>query len=319
MKSGTTPTYWWGIDIGGTNVQIGRIDNNGHFFFEAEIPTCPEESLEALLRRITDVVNFGKTVSVGIGIGIAGIIDHNEGLLITSPNLPGWEDILIAKITSEITGLPAIADNDSNTFALGGIVSGEIPDQGLWLVLTLGTGIGSSIILDGELLRGRGFASEAGHMTVQAYGIQCPCGSQGCWERYAGRSALLRYYLAEGGNRELTDPRKILEMAEKGDIASKRAFDQLGFWLGVGLANLNNCLFPHGIAIAGGLSSVFNMVEKTAKKEYLKRAINPVWNIKILDIASHAGAYGAACLARLKFPEGHNLDNKILTRIQDLK
>lgn len=292
----------WGLDVGGSSALLGYLDPSDATGFELveNLPTGPDLRPETLLREVAGIVSsVGRgDAPASLGIGVAGLVDHHGGILLRSPNLPAWESFQVRSFVEDLLDVPVSVDNDCNVFAVAAVDRGEVPGDGLWLVVTVGTGIGGTILLDGEVVRGRGQAGEVGHMTLNPDGPECPCGSRGCWERYAGRSALLRYYRDSGGGSTGMDPRDLARMARSGDRAAGRAFELLGTWLGIGLANLDNCFCPDGIALGGGLAGAFDLFEESASREFRSRAMNPSWNVRPLEKALTTGAHGAALLGR---------------------
>ena len=285
---------WWGVDIGGTTSIIGCLSGDG-FKVVSVIPTSPASGPQSLLGRVADVVNSEDRSAKGIGVGIAGLVDRSRGLLHFSPNLPGWSDLDVSSGLGSLAGVPVVVDNDCNVFAWGALRTGQIPSEGLQVVLTIGTGIGGTIVLDGRIAYGTGFAGEFGHMTVESSGLQCPCGSTGCWERYAGLAALLRYCLDERAT--VSDTHHAAELARRGDTRCIAAFARFGHWLGLGMASLANCLSPGGFFLAGGLAATWDLCEGAASKTFGSRCMH-AWNVRVIDGAAEAGAAGAAMLAR---------------------
>jgi glucokinase len=285
---------WWGVDIGGTTTVVGFLSDSG-FKVASVIATSPAEGPQSLLCRVASVISAEDPSARGVGVGIAGLVDRSRGLLHLSPNLPGWEELAVADELGSLCRIPVVVDNDCNVFAWGALRTGQIPPEGLMTVLTIGTGIGGTIVLDGRIVYGTGFAGEFGHMPVEASGLQCACGSTGCWERYAALSALLRYCLKEGAN--VSGSREAAELARRGDTRCMRAFAEFGHWLGLGMAGLANCLSPDGFYIAGGLAATWDLCEGAASKTYGSRCTH-LWNVRVIDGAAEAGAAGAAMLAR---------------------
>ena len=286
----------WGIDIGGTTTILGYIDNDGYKTVST-LQTVPSEGPGKLLKRVHQIISNIDDSSESIGAGIAGLVDRENGILIHSPNLINWVRFPIRERLIEIFRCPAVVDNDCNTFAIQAIDSGEIPSDGLSLLITLGTGIGGTIIHNGTILYGTGYAGEFGHMTVNAFGEACPCGSRGCWERYAAAEALVQYFKRTGSDSENTDPRKIAQLAKAGNENALKAFEEFGVWVGVGLANLSHCLSPSGIFLAGGLVRSFNLFIEQARHEFNRRCPYE-WNVNALSSCSDAGAEGAAIMGR---------------------
>ncbi len=251
MNDGKCPGSIWGIDIGGSTIILGRLCK-GDFQVVKVMRMNPGSEPDNVLESICSEIRSADPSPHRAGIGIAGLVMADRGILVHSPNLPLWRNCPVGRITGELLECPVAVDNDCNVFALGAIDSGRIPREGLWLMVTLGTGIGGTIVNDGRIIYGTGFAGEFGHMTVEANGLPCPCGSRGCWERYAAAGALLNYFTGEGGDPGI-DPRGVFDLARSGQDAARKAFRRFGQWLGVGIANLYQCFSPEGIFLAGGL------------------------------------------------------------------
>lgn len=285
---------FWGIDIGGTYAKVGLISDDV-FHIVKTIPTgayCnPDEILEKAAKTILET----DPAPTAIGIGTAGLINRSEGVINFSPNLPRWNHACVKSIMNNHIQAPVVVDNDCNVFAIGAINSGKIPSEGLYIFITLGTGIGGAIIAHGEILYGTGNSGEFGHSTVKEGGIPCPCGSDGCWERYAGKQALEWYYTRLTG--AVIFPKDIAELAEHGDPAAVEAFREYGRWIAVGLANLANTFSPSGIFLGGGISAAFKHFQPSARDEY-KRRCRHDWNVVLLEDSPVAGAFGAASMAR---------------------
>jgi glucokinase len=287
----------WGVDIGGTTTVVGYLDGDGSFITVAVLPTRSHEEPGLLLSRIAATVHAQDPRPASMGLGVAGFVDCRERLLITSPNLPMMVNIPLGKRLEELIGCPVTIENDCNAFAAGAVAGGQIPAKGLWLLITLGTGIGGAIVLDGTVEHGRGFAGEFGHMTIVADGIACPCGNRGCWERYASAGALLRYCTEAGSPEGLVEPKEAASLADGGDRAALTGFSRLGRWVGVGLSNLSWCFSPDGIALAGGLSNAWRHFSREAEEEHRRRCPFP-WTAGVLRHCSETGAWGAAVIGK---------------------
>ncbi len=290
------PGKHWGVDIGGTTTILGYLANDG-FKTVSTLQTIPSEGPEKLLTQIRRTISNIDDSPGTIGVGIAGLVDRENGILIHSPNLINWGRFPLQERLTDIFRCPAVIDNDCNTFAIQAIDSGEIPSDGLSLLITLGTGIGGTIIHNGTILYGTGYAGEFGHMTVNVSGEACPCGSRGCWERYAAAEALVRYFKRTGSDLKDADPRKIAQLAEAGNENALKAFEEFGEWVGVGLANLSHCLSPSEIFLAGGLVKTFSLFIEHARHEFHRRCLYK-WNVSALSSCSDAGAEGAAIMGR---------------------
>lgn len=282
---------FWGVDIGGSTAVIGCLDRRGSFRVAEVLETGPCRQPAQVLSSVADVVRGSDPSPAAVGVGIAGLVDVRRGFLAFSPNLPLWNGTRIAANLSRLMGgTQVFLDNDCNAFAIGALHRGIIPGTGLWLLVTLGTGIGGTVISEGRLVYGTGTAGEFGHMTIREGGRKCTCGLRGCWERYAAREALISYYDGR------TEPKVIACRAGKGDGKAVDAFAEFGAWLGRGLANLAKCLAPDGFFLGGGLSSCFPYFQKPARREYESRCPNR-WVVSVLEDSSTAGAYGAAAMA----------------------
>jgi glucokinase len=288
----------WGIDIGGTTTILGYLQPDG-FVTVATLKTDPAAGPDSLLMKIRKKINEIDLAPRSAGVGIAGFVDRSEGMLVSSPNLPGWEDYAIRCNMSTILNCPVAIDNDCNVFAIQALESSSIPMTGLWLMITLGTGIGGTIIQDGTILYGSGYAGEFGHMTVEASGRNCLCGSTGCWERYAASGALSEYYKEFNDNTIYNSPKEISRQASMEQYAALRAFKEFGTWLGVGLVNLYYCFSPDGVYLAGGLTGASEFFLKHAESEFHDRC-SFAWNVNVLPSSSSAGAQGAAIMGRYR-------------------
>jgi glucokinase len=284
----------WGIDIGGTTTIIGYLIQ-GQFVKTATLATDPASGPESLLNRICTKIREVDDIPGSIGAGIAGLVDREKGLLVSSPNLEGWDNFRIRDRLSGLMHCPVAIDNDCNVFAIKAIESSEIPSSGLWLMVTLGTGIGGTIINDGTILYGSSYAGEFGHMTVEASGNRCPCGSKGCWETYAAAGALSGYYSKYSHSCNYHSPIEIAQMASSKDEAALEAFREFGKWLGIGLVNLYQCFSPCGIYLGGGLPGASDFFLEYAEKEFRRRCRFD-WNVNVLTSSSDAGAEGAAIM-----------------------
>lgn len=286
----------WGVDIGGTTTIIGYLVPGG-FTCVSTIPTDPAGSPSGLISRIHGLISETDTRPCSLGVGVAGFVERNKGLLVSSPNLPGWDSFNLRHALEDVFLCPVHLDNDSNVFAIREISLGIIPRNGLWLLITLGTGIGGTIISNGNILYGEGFAGEFGHMSIDAGGVPCLCGSNGCWERYAASEALVSYFLKAGGDPESAKPRDIAHLADSSDGSALNAFAEFGRWIGIGIGNLAMCFDPSGVLLAGGLSETYRHFAEYAMLEYRRRCSRE-WKVDVISSSSYGGAEGAAIMGR---------------------
>ncbi|MBI3755678.1 MAG: ROK family protein [Deltaproteobacteria bacterium] len=249
----------------------------------------------------------------GIGLGIPGIIAPETGTVIQSPNLTGWVNFNIKDVLADKLPWPLYVENDANAFALGEGWAGAAIGINNFCCLTLGTGVGSGIVLNGRLWRGvDGFAGEIGHIVVEPDGASCGCGSWGCLERYVSANGLVRM-AEEGKDDRLAAPllkscggvhgvsaKAIADFARHGDPFCIGLFKRLARYLGIGLADIVNLLNIEMIVIGGGLSNVSDLFLASAKEEMLKRSFKvPGRRVKVVaaKLGENGGILGAAFIA----------------------
>jgi glucokinase len=249
-----------------------------------------------------------------IGVGVAGISNLETGILFTSPNLPGLRDIPLRDIMQEKLGKKTFVINDANAAALGELYFGAAQGAHNFIYITLSTGIGGGIVIDGKIYTGAiGAAGEVGHMTIDDNGPICNCGNRGCWETLAsgtalakearrrikegGKTSILEY---TGGDVEKVTAQVIHSAAQQGDSLAKELIAQTGYYVGVGLANLINIFNPELIVIGGGLSNIGDMLLEpafeTAGKRAYKEAFQAV-RFASAELGQNSGVLGAAAFA----------------------
>ncbi len=307
-----------GIDIGGTNVKFASVGVSGKVFSRGVIPTYSQKGPEDVLKRIKAAADFIKGANetfTGAGIGCAGLVDFKKGILITSPNLPGWERTGLRAAAKRILGLPAVIDNDANAAAVGEYRLGTGRHSDTFICLTLGTGVGGGVICGGNLLRGAGnFAGEIGHMSINEKGPLCACGSRGCLESFIGAKALaglfrkkLRTINGDSGAGPgktagmYLSPRSISKAAASGNRAAKEVLREAGIHLGCAIASLVNIFNPEVIAVTGGVSGALKFMRKSMEKEINARAFRESARmVKIVEakLGKDASMVGAALLAK---------------------
>ncbi len=251
----------------------------------------------------------------GAGVGCAGLVDIAEGMLGASPNLPGWENTPLARIAGHHLGVYTIVDNDANAAAYGEYTRGAGRGSKLFVCITLGTGVGGSIIVEGRVLRGtKNYAGEVGHMTIRETGPVCKCGNRGCLEAYLGADALVqsaRKRLASKKRsvlktwtrerRQPLSPELIAEAAEASDAAARAVFEEAGVHLGTAVASLINVLNPDVIALAGGVSAAFHLMEKSMWETIGARAFAQsaeLVTVSRAELGTDAGVIGMAMMAQ---------------------
>lgn len=323
-----------GVDLGGTNVRVAAVDLIGKILHRTGFPTEAsrgrEEVTEDILSTIGEVLGrFPKDEFevIGSGFGIPGAIMLDRGIVSQSPNLPGWEDYDIRSRLEDGLGMPIFIENDANAFTLGEGWLGAARGVRDFCCLTLGTGVGGGIVLNGDIWHGaEGKAGEIGHMVIQVDGPICQCGSNGCLETFASGSAIRRMAIEAvrgnertdlvdrcGGQIETITSKMVYESARDGDRLSRQIFQRMGGYLGVGLANLVNLLNVQLMVIGGQVSEAWNLFIDPTRGELERRALGSMGKGVKLEKArcgDDAGVLGAAYLVKRE-REGRKRGSKI--------
>ena len=313
-----------GIDVGGTKIAAGVVDEQGRVLARRRADT-PGTDPAAVLDTIGHVVeelrrehDDGAGEIRAVGIGAAGFVDATGSTVLFAPHL-AWRDEPLRDAVAERTGLPVVVENDANASGWAEWRFGAVQGEPHVVLVTLGTGIGGAIIIDGKPYRGRyGLAGEFGHMLVVPDGLPCACGNHGCWERYASGRVLteLGRVAADAGTelgRQLLDAAggsvddilgsHVTEAARGGDEEAIGLIADVGDWLGVGLANLAAALDPGVFVIGGGLSDADELLLRPARVSFSRtltgRGHRPEARILAAGLGPEAGLIGAADLARL--------------------
>jgi glucokinase len=266
-----------GIDIGGTTTTFGFVAPDGNCLAETELPTRASEPLSLFMERLTERIRDAfAPISVGhdlkgIGIG-APNADYRTGMLVNPPNLKWGSNVDLAGLFRLAFDLPVAVTNDANAAALGEMAYGAARGMEHFMVVTLGTGVGSGIVVNGEVLYGAdGFAGELGHTVVDPDGRLCGCGNRGCLETYASAGGLCRTFISllanhDGDSSLLAIPfsglsaRLVYEAARQGDRLACAAFEETGRILGIKLADAAALLSPEAIFLHGGLAAAGNLI-----------------------------------------------------------
>lgn len=311
--------YRIGIDLGGTGIAVGVLDERGTLAASASAPTRAELGAEQLLDDIAQCVmnglNFagiGLEECAGIGIGAPGNCDTELGIVRNAPNL-GWKNVPACEMLQQRLGLPAFLANDADCAALGETVFGEAKGRSSVLLITLGTGVGGGFVLGGKLWSGHlGRGGEFGHMRIAQDGLPCGCGQRGCWEAYASATALIRQAAEAAAGHpesalnipEITDGRSIYAAAAAGDETAKAVTARYATYVGVGLVNLINTLAPEIVLLGGGIAgageALLGPVTDYVRKHTFLRDPALLPDIRIASLGNSAGMFGAAAL--VEFP-----------------
>ncbi len=305
-----------GIDVGGTNTVFGFVDKEGNCIYESSIPTHSEQNADQLFERLflninNDFKKFSNDYKLaGIGIG-APNANYYKGTVELPPNL-NWGMVNVIDLVKKYSSLPAAITNDANAAAIGEMIFGAAKGMKDFIVITLGTGLGSGIVVNGELVYGAdGFAGEIGHTIVDMNGRECGCGRRGCLETYASASGIRRTVFEligttniPSGLREISfgqlSAKDIADAATRGDQLALKAFDYTAKVLGLKLADAVAHLSPEAIILFGGLANAGDLIFLPTK-QYMEEFMLNIFKNKVKLIPSalpgaHAAVLGASAL-----------------------
>ena len=307
-----------GVDVGGTKVAAGVVDESGTILARTRraTPSASPADVEDVIAECVEELRPGREVEA-VGIGAAGFIDADRSRVLVAPNL-SWRDEPLRDAVSSRVGLPAVVENDANAAAWAEHRFGAGRGERDLVMVTVGTGIGGGIVLDGRLYRGRyGIGAEFGHLQMVAGGRRCGCGQHGCWEQYCSGRALLheareiadvqRGYGARllelgDGRPEGIEAREVTAAAREGDPAALDCFEEVGGWLGQGLADLAAVLDPGVFVIGGGVADAGELLLGPARRRFAASLtgtrFRPHAEIRVAELGNDAGMVGAADLAR---------------------
>ncbi|MBU3175146.1 ROK family glucokinase [Clostridium estertheticum] len=310
-----------GIDLGGTNIAIGIVDENGKIVHEESCETRserePQELIDdmiALVLKVLDEFHMQLNEINAIGVGIPGLADK-DGNVIFCVNL-GWRNVPLRKMLEDALHTPVYIDNDATVAALAEYESGSMQKCKSGLMLTLGTGIGGGIIINGEIYSGfNGVGSELGHTVIGENFYDCNCGRNGCLETFASSTAIIKYTkklimemdepttIMENveGNIDNLNAKIIFDCAKKGDKIATLAVNRLIKYLGIGIVNIVNFIDPEIIVLGGGIAGagqyLLDMITKEVMaNKYYKEL--PIAKIVLAQLGNKAGVIGAAMVAK---------------------
>lgn len=311
-------SYTVGVDVGGTKIAAGLVDDHGQVLAR-ERTESPATDPAEIVRTIGELVRSlaGSETVEAVGVSAAGFVDKSRALVVFAPNL-AWRDEPLKRFLEEELDLPVVVENDANAAAWGEFTFGAGEDVEDLLMLTIGTGVGGGIVIDGELVRGGfGMGAEVGHITMVPGGVLCGCGNLGCLESYASGSALVRVSRELAGAepdsaKELVeraggDPTRITgplvtEAARDGDPFAIARLAELGDWLGQGVATLTAVLDPNVVVIGGGVSDAGDLlldpVRQSFERHLTGRGHRPMLEVRQAQLGNAGGLIGVADLAR---------------------
>jgi len=309
-----------GVDIGGTKVLAGTVDVDGQVHDLARLLT-PHRSKEprVVLDTIVEAVEVlrERSTIAAVGVGAAGFVDAAGERVLFAPHL-SWRNEPLRERLEDRLGLPVHLDNDANATAWAELCFGAARGRRHVLCLTLGTGIGGALVIDGGVFRGaHGMAGEFGHLQVVPDGRRCECGNRGCWEQYSSGNALVREArelleaespvavrlreLVEGDPRRLTGP-VVTQAAQEGDRAAQEILRGVGAWLGTGVAGLVAAFDPELVVVGGGVSAAGDLLLGPAREALSRtltgRGYRPEPPVVAAELGASAGMVGAASLVR---------------------
>ncbi len=327
MQLNTDAKYVIGVDLGGTNVRAAIVDRDGKIVGDGRTDSKAMEGLEFTVAQIVKAVKMAaKDASVdlkdaaGVGMGVPGTHKSEEGIVVWSPNFKDWNDVqLLAPIMDKL-GIPAYMGNDANVAAFGEYAFGAGKGAKVMVMFTLGTGIGSGLVINGRSYLGvTETAPEMGHHIILADGPRCSCGRYGCVESLCRRDAIIdraarkahagrHTSLIEKSGHDLRyiTPRMIAEAASEGDEVSIETYEEVGYYLGIAVANALNILNPDKIVIGGGIAQagelLFGPIRRTIEVNALYPALQAC-QILPADLGDDAGVLGGAAMVLQKMQE----------------
>jgi glucokinase len=307
-----------GIDVGGTKIAGGVVDDDGKVLAHATVES-PAEQVEAIEEAIVGLVTELRAEHPieAVGVGAAGYVDSSRSTVLFAPNL-AWRQVDLRAELEPRLDLPVVIENDANAAAWGEFTYGAGHDVDDLLLVTVGTGIGGGLVLDGELYRGAfGVGGEIGHLRVVRDGQLCGCGKHGCLEQYASGSALVRNTRAAasggghaadalveraGGDPHAIDGPMITAAARAGDPFAVEQLVSLGRWLGEGIAALATILDPAAVAVGGGVGEAGDLILEPLRVSFARHLsglpYRPLAEVRRATLGNQAGLIGAADLAR---------------------
>jgi glucokinase len=309
-----------GVDVGGTKVAAGVVDEAGTVLAQVRrdsAPTVPGVAEKAIIEAVRELADEHPVEAVGVGA--AGLVDETRSIVRFAPNL-GWREQPLRAQVEAATGLPVVVENDANAAAWGEYRFGAARGRNDVVTVTVGTGIGGALVLEGRLYRGRfGLAGEVGHVVLDPDGPPCGCGRRGCWEQFASGNALLREARARAANDrhrasvllslgdgtpEGIGGTDVTTAAIAGDPIALETFEFAGYWLGRGLAELSAVLDPGSYVVGGGVSEAGELLLAPARAAFAEHLLaggdRPHAEIIAAELGNLAGLVGAADLARYR-------------------
>lgn len=308
------PKHVIGIDLGGTKIHGVLLDERFQALKEEKVLTEAKKGFESVLQKMFDMVqSLRDEHTQAIGIGVAGPLDHTKGIVYHAPNLPGGNNIHVKKIFEDKFSIPTFIENDARCFTIAEFTVGAGKGTKNMVGITLGTGVGSGIIINGEIYRGRDNISEIGHTTIDLNGHECHCGNKGCLERYASGTAILERTMRHLHKRDIEttlcggeahackidfSARDIYRAALDGDPLATHIMQDTGRYFGIGVANIINTLNPDIIVLGGSAAKAFDVFKDKMYETIKQRAFAPANEIPVVhQKLDSPGPVGAGIVA----------------------
>lgn len=316
--------YRIGVDLGGTNIAVGLVDENYQIVCKKSLPTGVERGVEAIVadmaalcQRVCEEAGVSMDDVISVGVATPGAANHDTGVVEYTNNIPFHKFPLADKLSALLNGKTVYIENDANAAAWGEAIAGAAKDAKKSVMITLGTGVGGGIIIDGKVYSGFNYAGgELGHIVIEHNGVPCTCGRRGCWEAYSSATALIRMtkekleecqkngtktamgdYLSKDGR---VTGRTAFDAMRAGDEAAKEVVDTYLSYLVTGLVNIVNVFQPEVISIGGGVSnegqSLIDAIMPEIRKQRYGGDIFEGTEIRIAQLKNDAGIIGAAVL-----------------------
>lgn len=308
-----------GIDLGGTNIRAGVVSPSGQLLYWQESALQADRGPEHGLQKITTLVNeitskVGEPV-IGVGIGSTGPLDRQRGLIQNPYTLPGWESVDIVSPLQDQLGVAVALENDADAAALGEAWMGAGRGVARMAMVTIGTGVGTALILDGNIYRGMGEEHpEGGHIMLDPSGPLCYCGAHGCWESLVAGPAIARFarqapglqssaiYTTCQGDLDQINAQSVFAAARQGDALAGHLVDQTAEYIGLGLVSLMMVALPDCIVLSGGVMRSFDLLEARVRAVITRHnVIIPATQVRLqlATLGQHAGMLGAARAAQI--------------------
>jgi glucokinase len=306
------------LDIGGTKIAVGLARPEGEVLLLRRFPTPlssgPRRILDAAMDELDRMLAETGARLRSIGVGCGGPLDRERGLILSPPNLPGWDEVPVVRLLEERLGVPALLDNDANAAALGEHEYGAARGLRNFVYVTISTGIGAGVIIDGRVLHGVGDgAGEVGHILVAPDGPPCGCGSRGCLEAVCSGTSIARRaaerlnvdarpsLLREAFTAKNLTARAVAEAAERGDAVAREVWDETCFYLARGISNFITVLAPEAVILGGGVATAGEQLLAPVQRQVRETVkILPIERVQIVQaaLAGDSGIYGTLLLGR---------------------